>query len=149
MSDAGDNATLRPIAVVRDYDGMRASITNWCAQQGITRAELDARAGLTDGHSGKLLSARRIRKFTNATLGPVLAATGLVLIVAQDPESDLRDCRQPNASDNASATPRRHWRTHKGTAWARRMNGRRTLKLTADRRREIARRAAQARWQRR
>jgi hypothetical protein len=39
-----------------------------------------------------------------------------------------------------------HWRTTKSSAWARRMNGLRALKLTAEQRRDIARKAALSRW---
>jgi len=107
----------RPIAVVRSYSDLREAISAWCASIHMTRAELDADAGLTDGHSGKLLSRREIKKFGNVTLGRVLAAVGLVLILAQEQETPS------HASSHASQPPPppQHWRTSKGSSWGRRM----------------------------
>jgi hypothetical protein len=142
-------AAVQPIAVVRGYDSLRAAIADWCTEAGITRAELDARAGLTDGHSGKLLSARAVSKFGNLTLGPVLQATGLAILIVQDDEALALIEQYLNARADAcdGNSPPNHWRTNKNSKWGRRMSARRTLALTPDRRREIARKAAQARWQ--
>jgi hypothetical protein len=146
-------AAVQPIAVVRGYDSLRAAIADWCVVARITRAELDARVGLADGHSGKLLSTRAVSKFGNRTLGPVLQATGLAILIVQDDEALALIEQQLNATADAcdlNAPPRRkHWRTNKNSKWGRRMSARRTLALTPHRRREIARKAAQARWQRR
>jgi hypothetical protein len=109
----------------------------------MTRAELDAEAGLADGHAGKLLSDRPRKKLGIVTLGRVMAATGLVLIVADDP-----DAQAPSQASPTSKSRSTHWRTNKGTSWGRRMAARRALKLTTEQRSSIARKAAQARWQR-
>lgn len=134
----------RQIAVVRSYHDLRKAICARCDEIRMTREQLDFDAGLTNGHSGKLLSPRAIKKFGNVSLGRVLAATGLVLILAEDDEM------RPHASITASitaSTPRpQHWRMAKGQAWARMMAARRALKLTASERTAIARKAAQTRW---
>jgi hypothetical protein len=158
MSDAGDQQP-RPLAICRSYHDLRRAIVDWCERIGMSRAELDLKADLAEGHSGKLLAPRAIKKFGAVSLGRVLAAAGLVLIVAVEPEADdvdvdLRERVAAAASGSASERthgqrPGEHWRSIKGTAWARRMNGRRALKLSPARRREIARQAAQARWRRR
>jgi hypothetical protein len=71
-----------------------------------------------------------------------MAAVGLVLQVAIDPAAQaLPSARQARAQ-------RQHWRQKRGTGWGRRMAARRALKLTAEQRRGIARKAAQARWSR-
>jgi len=143
------NATApQPIAVIRSYSALREAITAWCAATGMTRAELDTEAGLGDGHSGKLLSAREIKKLGNVTLGRVLAATGTVLILAQDHEAPAQAAARSHASSHASSPPPKHWRTNKGRAWGRRMAARRALKLSAAERSASARKAAQARWHR-
>ena len=52
----------RPIAVVRSYDDLRRALRTWCDHIGMTRADLDEQAGLADGHSGKLLAPRAVRR---------------------------------------------------------------------------------------
>lgn len=139
--------TAQALAVVRDYAALRRAVADWCAATGITRTELDARAGLAEGHSNKLLAPKAVKKFGSLTFGPVLNATGLALIVVQDDEALAVIEQQLKASETASAR-RPHWRQRKDGAWSRRMNGKRTLKLTAQQRSDIARKGAQARWQR-
>lgn len=137
----------RPIAVVRSYDDLRRALRTWCDHIGMTRADLDEQAGLADGHSGKLLAPRAVRRFGNVSLGRVLAATGLMLVLAMDVDAQSSDACD-DACDAAGVDQPNHWRSVKGRAWARRMAARRALKLTAEQRSEIARKAAQARWQR-
>ncbi len=137
----------QPIAVLRSYDDLRRALAEWCASIGMTREQLDVDAGLANGHAGKLLSPRAVKKLGNVTLGRVLAATGLVLVLAKDV-----DAQPVDACDDACdvKAPRRgqHWRSVKGRGWARRMAARRALKLTAEQRSAIARKAAETRWQR-
>jgi hypothetical protein len=136
-------AALHLVGLGRNYHDLRRIVDEWCAKIRMTRAELDAKAGLTDGHSAKLLSRRQIKRMGPDTLGPVLTAAGLVFAIVIDP--DTQAC--PQAADGPA--PRQHWRHNKGSSWGRRMAALRRLKLTAERRREIARKAAQARWQQR
>jgi hypothetical protein len=136
--------TATPIAVVRSYDHLRHAIADWCEQIHMSRAELDADAGLADGHAAKLLARRARRRLGPVSLGRVLAAAGLVLIVARDPDTPQR-----NASTVASKPRALHWRSRRGSAWGKRMAALRALKLPAPRRSEIARNAALARHRRR
>lgn len=138
--------TATPIAAVRSYEDLRRVVADWCERIHMTRAELDAEAGLSDGHAGKLLAAHARKKLSIVTLGRVLTAAGLVLIVARDHEAPQR---KPNASNYASTTRQNHWRRNRGTAWGRRMAALRALKLSPEQRSEIARHAANARHQRR
>jgi hypothetical protein len=140
----------RPIATVRSYDDLRRAVADYCDQISMSRMELDFEAGLTDGHSAKLLSARARKKLGIVTLGRVMAAAGLVLIVAIDPDAPHRDLDVSTAESKRRRYDRtKHWRNVKGPAWGRRMVGMRNVKLPPTRRSEIARKAAQARWQRR
>jgi hypothetical protein len=132
-----------PIATVRTYDDLRRAVADWCRQIGMTREELDDEAGLTSGHSGKLLSARAVSKFGNVTLGRVLAACGLVIVVAIDPDAPPRPA---HASGNANGSVTQHWRKTRGTAWGRRMAALRALKQTSAQRSASARKAAETRW---
>jgi hypothetical protein len=136
---------LQPIAIARSYEALRAGIAAWCKAERISRMELDARAGLTDGHAGKILSPRAVKKLGRQTFGAVLNGAGLALVLVRDDET-LALIEQLLAASSPQAIPRQHWRQIKGTAWGRRMAGRRTLKLTRQRRSEIAKHAAQARW---
>jgi hypothetical protein len=136
--------TPRPIAIVRSYTELQRTVVAWCEQIGMTRAELDAEAGLTDGYAGKLLAARARKKLGLVTLGRVMAGAGLVLIVAVDPEF-----APENRSHVRSHVQHKHWRRNRGPAWGRRMAALRTLKQSAAERSASARKAAQARWQRR
>jgi hypothetical protein len=136
-----DNVT--PITVVRSYDHLRHAIADWCEQIHMTRAELDAEAGLADGHSGKLLARRARKRLGPVSLGRVLEAAGLLLILARDPDT-------PHRASTVASTPRpRGQRRRLGSAQAKRMAALRALKLPAPRRSEIARNAAIARHQRR
>src|ERR1700722_15296222 len=111
----------------------------------MTRAELDTEADLADGHASKLLGRRARRKLSIVSLGRIMAAAGLVLIVARDHEAPQR---KSSASTYASTTRQNHWRRNRGAAWGRRMAALRALKLSGSQRSEIARNAAQERWSR-
>jgi hypothetical protein len=134
--------TPQPIGTVRSYDDLRRIVAEHCARLGMTRAELDIEAGIADGHAAKLLARRARKKLGMVTLGRVMAAVGLVLQVAIDPDAQAAPQARP------ARAPRRHWRQQRGSSWGKRMAARRALKLSADQRSEIARNAAQARWQR-
>ncbi len=108
----------------------RQALAAWCEQIGMTRLELDERAGLAGGHSGKLLADRAVKKFGNVSMRWVLAALGLRLVLEVDPEAKLPGDAPGNASVGKPPRPHwRHWQDVKDTTWARRMNGFRALKL--------------------
>jgi hypothetical protein len=131
-----------PIGTARSYDDVRRLVAEHCASLGMSRAELDAEAGIADGNAAKALARRARRRLGWVTLGRVMAAVGLVLQVAVDPDAQA----PPQACP--PRPPRQHWRQKRGSAWGKRLAARRALKLSADRRSEIARNAAQARWSR-
>jgi hypothetical protein len=138
-------SAVQPIAIVRSYDDLRRVVADWCESIHLTRAELDVEAGLADGHASKLLGRRARRKLGIVSLGRIMAAAGLVLIVARDHEAPLR---KSTASTYASTTRQNQWRRNRGTAWGRRMAALRALKLAPEQRSEIARKAALARHRR-
>jgi hypothetical protein len=136
--------TPQPIAIARSYDDLRRAVADWCRQIGMTREELDAEADLTSGHASKLFSENAIKRLGIVSMGRVLAATGLVLIVAVDPDAPRRPA-QASGTPNGSVT--KHWRKTRGAAWGRRMAALRALKMTPHQRTASARTAALARWQ--
>jgi hypothetical protein len=141
-STGAASLTPRSIGTARSYDDVRRIVAEHCASIGMTRAELDAEAGIADGNAAKALARRARKRLGWVTLGRVMAAVGLVLQVAIDPDAQAA----PQAC--STRAPRQHWRQKRGSAWGKRLAARRALKLSADRRSEIARNAAQARWNR-
>ena len=131
-----------PIGTARSYDDVRRIVAEHCASLGLSRAELDAEAGIADGNAAKALARRARKRMGWVTLGRILAATGLVLQVAIDPDAQAA----PQA--RSARTSRQHWRRQRGSAWGKRMAARRALALSAEQRSAIARRAAKARWSR-
>jgi hypothetical protein len=144
-----DPEAPRALAVVRTYDDLHAALRARSAEREMTRAELDRRAGFTDGHAGKILAPRKTKRLGQTSWPLMLGALGLVLIIAEEGEAVERIektiAERRHASDDASA-PTPHWRNGKGRAWGRRLAALRAIKLPPKRRREIAKRAAAARW---
>jgi hypothetical protein len=149
MTEAPANPSPRPIAICHNYNQLRAAIAAFCAGQRITRAQLDAGAGLADGHSSKLLGGGAVRSFSRVTLGRVLDALELEIVLQVRAEAVLRAELQKHADENAcdGKPARQDWRRNRGRAWGKRMAARRALLLTRGQRSAIARKAAAARWQ--
>src|SRR5665213_308944 len=70
------------IAIVQDYDTLQFSLREWADKLGLSRIELDERANLQPGYSAKLLALTPSRRLGPDTIGPLLKALGLVLILA-------------------------------------------------------------------
>lgn len=51
----------------------------------MSRLELDAQAGLCDGHSDKILRPRPEKKFGIMSFGAILQTLGLILVIVEDP----------------------------------------------------------------
>lgn len=81
-------ADLTPIAVASNYSELKDVIRSRADELKFTRADLDAVAGLTDGHASKLLSPKALpaKVFGPVSLGAILASLGLRLVVAVDHE---------------------------------------------------------------
>jgi len=118
----------QPRPLIRNYDDLQAAVRARSTELGMTRADLDARAGLADGHAGKLLGRRQVKRFGNITLGLVLGALGSALVLVEDNEATAA------APINASA---------------RILAKRRAVTQTPDQRSAAARKAAAARWRKR
>jgi hypothetical protein len=144
-------AESQPRAVpLRTYDDVCRAVADHCEQIGMSRAELDFEAGLTDGHSSKLLSRIPRKCMTWNTLRKILAATGSALQLVTDPNAPTRDLGREQIESKQQRYDRaKHWRNVKGPAWGRRLNAKRNRKLTAEQRSEIARNAALVRHRRR
>ena len=130
------------LGVARSYADIGRILADYCEHIGMSRTALDAEAFIGSGHAAKALARRARKRLGWTTLGRVMDALGLVLIVARDPAAQIPASNVVSRNGNGRA---RHWRNVKGPAWGRRMAAMRVLKLPGQRRTEIARHAAQVR----
>jgi hypothetical protein len=70
---------------VNDYSGLVNACRDRSEQMELSRLELDAQAGLCDGHSDKILRPRPEKKFGIMSLGAILQTLGLILVIVEDP----------------------------------------------------------------
>jgi hypothetical protein len=134
--------------LLHSYDDLRLALADYCELVGMSRMELDARASLADGNAAKALAKRTRKRLAWKTLRRVLGALGLALQLVRDPAAEPLDLDASKPTSIGNGRRVKHWRNVKGRAWGRRMGFARALALTAERRSEIGRIAAQARWQR-
>jgi hypothetical protein len=148
----------RQIAVVNDYAGFMAALRTRADELDVSRETLDAVSGLQNGYCAKLLAPVPIRAIGPTSLGPLLQALGLAIIVVEDLgafekiEARLRKRRRKDDAHAAVLTLKRHkprgvWKGDK--AWGKVMTARRLLTLTPARRSRIAKQAARAMWKKR
>jgi hypothetical protein len=70
---------------VNDYSALVDAVRDRSEQMEMSRLELDRISGLADGHVAKIVSPHPTKKFGILSLGAVLQALGLVLVVIEDP----------------------------------------------------------------
>jgi hypothetical protein len=145
----------RRIAVVRSYDDLVVALRGRVDELKVAQIGLDEELHLARGHVNKLIGPVPVKSLGRETLGPIIQALGLVMILEEDPialqiaaRMARRKRKQSNADDGMLTLkrrkPRGYWRKDK--AWGRTLAARRFLILSPARRRMIARRAAKARW---
>jgi hypothetical protein len=83
----------RAILVARNYAELTDGIATRLAELRVDHLAVDDAAGLTSGHTGKLLAPDPTKNYGPKSLDAHLEALGLCLIVAVDPE------RSPRISD--------------------------------------------------
>jgi hypothetical protein len=146
---------LRHIAVVRDYDALIAAFRERADEIMLTRVQLDeAMKTLPDGYAAKLLAPVPVKGLGRISLGPMLQALGLKIVLAEDLEALERV--KKNVSQRAKLTDtgrnllatkkRRRYKFPKGEDHAKLMRARQVLGQTPAKRSWIARRAARTRW---
>jgi hypothetical protein len=144
------------LAEVRDYAGLVRAIRAWIAELNVAGETVDAVAGLPLRYTMKLLGPRLLKgtgcSLGRTSLGPLLGALGLKLVVAVDHEVLARIRPRLTARHHASKAmlpdgkPRRRPYPISGPEISVVMNARRSLILTPARRSRIARIAAKERW---
>jgi hypothetical protein len=81
---------LRPLAIVKDYDGLHQACRAYVDKISVSRVVIDEVAGLPSGYAGKVLGPNQAKRLGMTSLGPFLQTVGLVLIVAQDTDASAR-----------------------------------------------------------
>jgi hypothetical protein len=146
---------LRILATIRDYQQLVLALRDWVAKLGTTGESIDALAGLPDRYVSKLLAPVPLKGIGRHSLGPLLGALGLKLILAVDTEQlalighRLDPAKKRRWVDDA----REGMRARKqppgmivSPAMGRVLNARWQLLMSPKRKREMGRNAARARW---
>lgn len=143
-----DAPGARIIATARDYGELIKGIRAYVESIGASRASIDELSGLPAGYTSTLLATSPARSLGRTSMGPLLGALGLMLLIATDPQTARNPRRMPKRNESQV----RH--RHKPAAWlftperAREARSKAVSSLTPARRRQIARRAIRARWKR-
>lgn len=137
--------------IVTDYEALHEGFRDRVDDLEVTRQEIDAAGNLLPGYAGKLLCSPPIKNLGLVSLGKMLKATGMALVLVIDderfaPVKAQMSKRQRPMRTNVSIKPP-HWLISKETASKMRALG--VLKLSPRQRKLIAKRAARARWSKR
>ena len=149
MMEGADRYELYRVAT--DMEALTDAIRERVEDLNVSRTEIDEAGQLLPGYAAKLLCDPPMRGLGQKTLGPVLKATGLALIVVIDDErfAPLKDTltkRKRTVRPNGSIK-RPHWLITKEIS--QKMQVLRNQKLSPDKRRAIARKAIRTRWSKR
>lgn len=147
---------MTELGTARNYQELHALIRARVGSLGVTFETVDAIAGLPSRYATKLLSPVPMKAIGKISLGPLLGALGLKLIVAVDDEALARitgrlvqRARNQVGADAGMHTPKRKKKrgVWKGNSqWGKVMAARRKLVLSESKRTSLARHAARARW---
>jgi hypothetical protein len=74
----------RQLAVIHDYDELLAAIRARRDELQITHETIDDVSGLQPGYTSKLFAPRPIRHLHSVSLGLVLGALGLAIVLVED-----------------------------------------------------------------
>ena len=93
FAKAERNESSAPLAEVRTYDDLLIALRARANRLELAGETIDNLSGLPERYSAKILSAfshkrgKQVRRIGMLSLGPILGALGLKLIVAEDPEA--------------------------------------------------------------
>jgi hypothetical protein len=141
------------IAEARDYGQLIDALRSRLDSLNTTMEVVDDVAGLPLRYSSKIFAPVPVKSVGKVSLGPILGALGLKLLVAVDEEmfERIRHRLTPrrNTRGGIRATPGRKRSVLLGNSdWGRVMHARWMLATTPRRRRAWARQAIAARWSR-
>jgi hypothetical protein len=150
-------AGMKQLAICHDYNELLAAIRHRRDELRISHFTLDHVSGIPSGYASKLLASPPMKRLGALSLGPVLGALGLRLLVVDDPAALARVSarlvkKQRKHADRSMLTDqpcqRQRFLPFLDRAFARTARARGLSLQTPQRRQEIARKAAKARWAR-
>lgn len=136
--------------IVTDMDALHEGFIDRVEDLNVTRLAIDEAGDFTGGHSAKLLCNPPIKNIGKVSLGKLLKATGMALVLVVDDErfapirAEMATRKRPVHPNGSIRKP----------AWlitreaSQKMQVLRNKKLSPRQRRLIAKRAAKARWNR-
>jgi hypothetical protein len=74
----------RHLARIEDYDGLIGALCARANELNVSRETIGDLSGLASGYVGKLLGPRSIRRIGMQSLGPLLGALGVRLVMVED-----------------------------------------------------------------
>jgi hypothetical protein len=143
----------KQLAICRSYQELITALRARVVELGTTGESVDDVAGLPQRYTAKLLAPIPIKTLGKISLGPLLGALGLALVVVEDREAlaRIRDRLTPTKGSHAflPTTQRRKHRPFTGDSeWGRIMRARRTVLSSPKTRQRQARHAILTRWRR-
>lgn len=87
----------------KSYDDLQPILRARADALGLSRVELDRIAGVPSGYSAKVLAEVPIRKLGPDTLGPMLGALGVKIMLVEDPEALAKFTAKGDARDERYA----------------------------------------------
>jgi hypothetical protein len=153
MQGAGGKTTSKVLAECRSYSELVAALRARVGELGVACESIDSTAGLALRYTTKLLAPVPVREFGRCSLGPLLQCLGVKLILALDDEAAFAKIRgrlaavkHAGSEMRAMRRPRRRRYFFEEPGTAALARARQLLTQNARRRRQIAQRAALARW---
>lgn len=143
----------RQLATVHDYDGLVAAFRARASELNVSRLTIDEVSGLQSGYASKLLATPPIKTVGAASLGPILGALGMAMVLVEDDAQMRRIASRMAVRNTAQVRVLSGGKHIKITLRHLRKIGKRggkarALKLSSHRRIQIALRAAKVRWKR-
>jgi hypothetical protein len=93
--------TIATVTAEQGYDGLQRGLRARADELQLSRTQIEELAGLTGGHASKLLAPYPIKAIGRTTLGPMLYALKLKLLIVPDDSIEWRE--EPDKKNLAQA----------------------------------------------
>jgi hypothetical protein len=94
-----DARTIGIVTAEQGYDGLHRSLRARADELQLSRTQIEELAGLTGGHAAKILAPYPMRAIGRTTLGPMLYALKLKILVV--PDDSIKWAEEPEKRDLA------------------------------------------------
>lgn len=155
----GTGLDRRLLATVQDYDGLVAALRNRAGELGLTFELIDLVAGFTARYASKVLGPSKTKNIGRMSFDALLGTLGLKVVLIEDPEALAKVQGRFQERHSSKAQGSGEARLGKMTLnrvyvpvireMSRRAAEARRVKIPPEKRRQLARMAARARWLRR